>query len=68
MDESVIEAGSILCGAAPNMVALIFGRAVAGLGAAGIFSGNLVILAEITSMKDRGKYMGKCFVSCQSGC
>lgn len=32
----------VICGAAPTSVALIIGRAVAGIGAAGIFSGALV--------------------------
>lgn len=32
----IFEVGSLLCGVAPNMVALIFGRAVAGAGAAGM--------------------------------
>jgi MFS family permease len=35
----VFEAGSALCGAAPNSVAFIIGRAIAGVGSAGIFSG-----------------------------
>ena len=35
----LFEAGSALCGAAPNSVAFILGRAIAGLGAGGILSG-----------------------------
>lgn len=35
----IFEIGSAVCGAAPNSTALIIGRAVAGLGSAGIFSG-----------------------------
>ncbi|KAJ7708403.1 major facilitator superfamily domain-containing protein [Mycena olivaceomarginata] len=37
--------GSLVCGVAPNSKALIIGRAIAGLGSAGIFTGALVILA-----------------------
>jgi MFS family permease len=33
----IFEAGSALCGAAPNMDALIVGRVIAGLGACGIY-------------------------------
>lgn len=40
------------------MEVLIFGRALAGLGAAGIFSGNMVILAEITTLQQRAKLFG----------
>jgi MFS family permease len=37
----VFEVGSALCGAAPNMNAMIIGRAIAGLGASGIYVGSL---------------------------
>jgi MFS family permease len=40
------EVGSALCGAAPNSDALIVGRAIAGMGSAGIFSGALIIIAH----------------------
>lgn len=33
------EAGSALCGAAPNMNAMIFGRVIAGIGGAGMYLG-----------------------------
>ncbi|KAI3396429.1 hypothetical protein diail_12149 [Diaporthe ilicicola] len=36
----LFEIGSAICGAAPNSVAFIVGRAIAGLGSAGIFSGG----------------------------
>lgn len=35
----LFEAGSAICGAAPNSIALIFGRVIAGLGAGGILPG-----------------------------
>jgi len=35
----LFEAGSALCGAAPNMNALIIGRVIAGLGGAGAYIG-----------------------------
>jgi len=36
---ALFEIGSAVCGAAPSSVAFIIGRAIAGVGAAGIFSG-----------------------------
>ena len=39
----IFEVGSVICGAAPTSVALIVGRAVAGLGSAGIFSGKSLL-------------------------
>jgi MFS family permease len=40
----VFEAGSALCGAAPSSTALIIGRALAGMGGAGLLNGSLIIL------------------------
>lgn len=36
---ALFEVGSAICGAAPSSVAFIIGRAIAGVGAAGLFSG-----------------------------
>jgi len=47
---SIFELGSLLCGAAPNMIALIIGRAIAGLGGTGIFNGALMLLTEVRMM------------------
>jgi MFS family permease len=38
--------GSLICGVAPSSDALIVGRAIAGIGVAGLFSGALIILAR----------------------
>jgi MFS family permease len=35
----VFETGSAVCGASPSMVALIFGRVIAGMGGSGIYIG-----------------------------
>ena len=35
----IFEVGSAICGAAPNNIAFIIGRAIAGLGAGGVQSG-----------------------------
>jgi MFS family permease len=35
----LFEAGSALCGAAPNMNAMIIGRVIAGIGGAGLYLG-----------------------------
>lgn len=54
----IFEIGSAVCGAAPNSIALIIGRAVAGLGSAGIFSGALVIIAYSVPLVKRPIYTG----------
>ncbi|KAF2742530.1 MFS general substrate transporter [Sporormia fimetaria CBS 119925] len=54
----VFEIGSLICGAAPNSLALIIGRAIAGLGSAGLFSGGLITIAFITPVEKRSVYIG----------
>lgn len=48
---AVFEIGSIISAVAPNSMALIIGRAVSGLGAAGLVSGTTTILAYCVSLK-----------------
>lgn len=52
----VFEVGSLVCGVAPTSTALIVGRAVAGLGSAGIFTGALVSIAHVTALEKRPLY------------
>ena len=54
----IFEAGSAVSGAAPSSVALIVGRAVQGLGAAGIYSGAFIIIAETTPLEKRSVSVG----------
>lgn len=54
----VFEVGSAVCGAAPNSTALIIGRAIAGLGNAGLFQGAVVIIVYIVPLHKRPQYMG----------
>jgi len=53
---AIFELGSLICGAAPNSIALIVGRAVAGLGAGGIFSGAQIICAYTVPLEQRSIY------------
>ena len=54
----LFELGSVVCGAAPTSVALIVGRALAGLGAAGLFSGAVLIIASTVPLHQRPAYTG----------
>ncbi|KAI9814735.1 MAG: MFS sugar transporter [Pycnora praestabilis] len=54
----IFELGSLVCGAAPSSDALIVGRAIAGLGSAGIFSGALIIVAYSVPLHKRPVYTG----------
>ncbi|KAI8074951.1 major facilitator superfamily domain-containing protein [Gongronella butleri] len=50
--------GSLLCGVAKTMLWLIICRAIAGIGAAGIFSSVFVIISEMVPLEKRGSYQG----------
>ncbi|RYP04648.1 hypothetical protein DL765_010119 [Monosporascus sp. GIB2] len=54
----LFEIGSLICTTAPNSVALIIGRAIAGVGAAGIFSGGILITTKIIPLDRRAGYLG----------
>lgn len=55
---AVFEIGSAICGAAPSSLALIVGRAVAGCGSSGIFSGGLTILGFSVPLRKRPIFVG----------
>ena len=63
---AIFEIGSAVCGAAPHSTALIIGRAVAGLGSAGIFSGAILIVANTVPLRKRPTYMVRKFVTSMS--
>lgn len=50
---SIFEIGSLICGVAPSSTVLIVGRAIAGIGVAGIFSGALVIISMTVPLAKR---------------
>ncbi|KAF4345776.1 major facilitator superfamily transporter [Fusarium beomiforme] len=54
----LFEIGSAVCGAAPNSIAFIIGRAIAGLGAGGTQSGILVIIVYAVPLEKRPQYQG----------
>lgn len=49
----VFEIGSIICAVAPNSVTFIIGRAIAGMGASGLFSGGLTIMRHTVQSRRR---------------
>lgn len=54
----IFELGSVLCAAAPSSNVFIAGRAIAGLGAAGILQGALSIIGLVVPIQKRPLYMG----------
>ncbi|KAK0937982.1 hypothetical protein LTR29_010430 [Friedmanniomyces endolithicus] len=54
----VFELGSAVCGSAPNSIAVIIGRAIQGVGSAGIVSGAIILMVNTIPLAARPKYMG----------
>ncbi|KAL9101308.1 MAG: hypothetical protein Q9163_003420 [Psora crenata] len=52
----VFEVGSLICATSPDSTTLIVGRAISGLGSAGIFSGSFIIIACSVPLVKRAKY------------
>lgn len=55
---TLFELGSLICAIAQNSVTLIIGRAIAGVGCAGIFSGALIIISLSVPVRQRPIYTG----------
>jgi predicted MFS family arabinose efflux permease len=54
----IFEIGSAVCGSAPSSKAFIVGRALAGLGSSGMFSGLMVIMFHTIPLQQRPIYQG----------
>ena len=50
--------GSVMCAVAPSMTMLVAARAIQGIGSGGIQAMSFVVIADIISPRDRGKYVG----------
>jgi EmrB/QacA subfamily drug resistance transporter len=48
-------AGSLICALAPNMMVLILGRIVHGLGGSGLTSLGMIVLGDVAAPKERGR-------------
>ncbi|KAG2369982.1 vacuolar amino acid permease [Suillus spraguei] len=50
--------GTIACGFAPSMEALIIARAVAGMGGGGVMTVSSIAISDLVPLKQRGLYQG----------
>ncbi|KUI67396.1 Putative HC-toxin efflux carrier TOXA [Cytospora mali] len=53
----LFEVGSAVCGAAPNINALIVGRAICGVGGSGLYVGVMTLIAQTTTIQERPLYV-----------
>ena len=54
----VFMAGSLTCGVSTSMQMLIVGRGIQGVGAGGLFTLSMVIMGDVLSPRERGRYVG----------
>ncbi|KAK0617481.1 major facilitator superfamily domain-containing protein [Immersiella caudata] len=54
----IFEIGSLICAVAPSSTVFIVGRAIAGMGSAGLFSGGIVIVAYTLPLRQRPLGLG----------
>lgn len=54
----VFEIGSVVSAATPTSVGLIFGRAITGIGAAGLLSGTILLIAASMSLRLQATALG----------
>jgi MFS family permease len=53
---AIYMAGSLMCALAPDMLTLIFGRALHGLGSGGLSTLGAIVLGDVVAPKERGRY------------
>ncbi|KAK0468038.1 vacuolar amino acid permease [Desarmillaria tabescens] len=55
---SLFGSGTVFCGMAPSMEALIAARAVAGMGGGGVMTVSSIVVTDLIPLKQRGLYQG----------
>ncbi|KAI9297056.1 MFS general substrate transporter [Neoconidiobolus thromboides FSU 785] len=54
---SIFTIGSIVCGAAPDMITLVIFRAISGIGGGGLYSLSVIIMSDIIPPRKRGMFL-----------
>lgn len=63
---ALLALGDLGCGFVQTAEQLFVLRAIAGIGGGGINSLVMIIVSDITTLQNRGKYQGEWFLPCQS--
>ncbi|KAI8987943.1 major facilitator superfamily domain-containing protein [Mycotypha africana] len=59
--------GSAMCGASNDLLTLIVSRTIAGIGGGGLNTMSAVIMSDLVSIRERGKYQGYANVAYSAG-
>jgi Na+/melibiose symporter-like transporter len=63
---ALLGVGDLLCGFAKSKESLFAFRAIAGIGAGGVNSVAMIIVSDITTLENRGKFQGRLAGRCTS--
>lgn len=55
---TLFTAGAIICALAQNFTVLLTGRSIQGVGGGGIIALTYVVVTDLVSLRDRGKWFG----------
>jgi MFS family permease len=55
---ALFELGSLVCGVTKSSTGLIIGRALAGIGAGGLFSGSMLVIVTLVPLRRRAIFTG----------
>jgi len=50
--------GAIICGAAHHISVLLLGRSIQGVGGGGLLTMTFVLMADLLTLQERGKFLG----------
>ncbi|TFK86431.1 MFS general substrate transporter [Polyporus arcularius HHB13444] len=54
----IFDIGSLFCAVATDFIWFCIGRAIAGIGAAGLLVVCMIVISQMVPLRDRGKYVG----------
>ena len=58
LDIVLFMSGSLICGVARSSTVFIIGRAIAGIGSGGVFTGSMTIISFTVPLQKRPRFMG----------
>lgn len=50
--------GAVICGVAHHISVLLLGRSIQGIGGGGLLTMTFVLMADLLTLQERGKFLG----------